>query len=323
MATAFWGSRLLYVAAKLRIADLLADGPRTAEELAARTRTHAPSLHRVLRTLASLGIFAHEGRAFALTPLGAALKTGSPGAARATIVTLASDWMWRTWEHILHSLQTGAPAFDQAFGEPIFDWLGKHPEEASLFSETMVGFHGQEPAAIAAAYDFSGAKTIVDVGGATGNLLAGILAAHRGPHGVLFDLPHVVADARNAIESAGLAARITVEAGSFFERVPAGGDLYLLSHVIHDWSEQQCLTILANCRRVLKPDGRVLVIEMVLPDDDSLHPGKMLDIMMLVGPGGRERTASEYEALLAKAGLRLVRVVPTQSAVSVVEATPL
>jgi hypothetical protein len=160
----------------------------------------------------------------------------------------------------------------------------------------------------------------VDVGGASGHLLTTILGRHPAPRGILFDLPHVVRDAPALIQSRGLTDRITIESGSFFERVPDGGDAYLLSHIIHDWSEEQCLTILNNCRRVMRPGGRVLMIEMVLPPGDAPHPGKMLDLMMLVGPGGQERTEQEYGALLDKAGFRLTRVVPTASPVSVVEA---
>jgi hypothetical protein len=184
----------------------------------------------------------------------------------------------------------------------------------------MIGFHGLEPAAVAEACDFRELHKVVDVGGSTGNLLTTILARQSGPAGVLYDLPHVVRDAPALIQSRGLTDRITIESGSFFERVPAGGDAYLLSHIIHDWSEEQCLTILGNCRRAMTSDGRVLIIEMVLTQGDAFHPGKMLDLMMLVGPGGQERTESEYRELLGKAGLKLTRVVPTASAVSVVEA---
>jgi hypothetical protein len=226
------------------------------------------------------------------------------------------------FENIMHSLETGRTGFEKAMGMPAFDYLARHPEEASLFSETMVGFHGAEPAAVAEAYDFSGAGTVVDVGGATGNLLGTILARHAGPRGVLFDLPHVVAGAPALLKTLGVESRVGIESGSFFERVPEGGDVYLLSHVIHDWSEEQCLTILGNCRKAMKPDGRLLIIEMVLPPGDEPHPGKILDIVMLVLPGGQERTAEEYAALLAKAGFRLERLIPTASAVSVVEAVP-
>jgi hypothetical protein len=189
-----------------------------------------------------------------------------------------------------------------------------------MFSETMVSFHGAEAAAVAAAYDFSELTTIVDVGGATGDLLTTILNNNPGTRGILFDLPHVVRDAPVLIQSRSLAERVKIEGGSFFDRVPSGGDAYLLSHVIHDWSEEQCLAILSNCRRAMNPGGRVLIIETVLPDDDTPHPGKIFDILMLVAPGGQERTEQEYSTLLGKAGLRLTRVVPTESPVSVVEA---
>jgi hypothetical protein len=179
-----------------------------------------------------------------------------------------------------------------------------------------------EPAAVAAAYEFSELKTIVDVGGATGNLLTTVLGRAPGARGILYDLPHVVRDAPALIQSRGLTNRITIEPGSFFERVPAGGDAYMLSHIIHDWSEAQCLTILGHCRRAMNSGSRLLLIEMVLPPGNTPHPGKVLDMMMLVGPGGQERTAEEYGVLLAKAGFRLTRVVPTESAVSVVEAVP-
>ena len=322
MGMAHWVSHIVYVAAKLGIADHLAKGPMNAELLAGVTATHAPSLYRLMRTLASLGVLTEDAdHRFALTPLGEALQTGAPGAARATILTLASDWWMRGFGHLLYSVQTGKPGFEKHLGMPIFDWLAKNPDEASMFSETMVGFHGAEPAAIAAAYDFSGLKTLVDIGGATGHLLTTLVAANPGSRGILVDLPHVVREAAPLIQSRGLTDRIAIQPGSFFDTVPAGGDAYLLSHIIHDWSEAQCLTILANCRRAMTGSSRLLLIEMVLPSGNTPHPGKMLDLMMLVGPGGRERTEPEYAALLSKAGFRLTRVVPTASAVSVVEAT--
>jgi len=321
MGTAHWMSHVLYVAAQLGLADHLAKGRTRVDDLAAATKTHSPSLGRLLRTLGHLGLVTEDGAGhFTLTPLGEALKTGAPGSARAAILTLASPWITSGWERLLESVQTGRPGLEQALGMPIFDWLAKHPEEASLFSETMVSFHSAEPAAVAAAYDFSGMTTIVDVGGATGNLLAAILDKFPGSRGILYDLPHVVRDAPKLIQGRGLADRVTIVSGSFFERVPEGGDAYLLSHIIHDWTEEQCLTILGHCRRVMTPTSRVLGIEMVLPPGNAPHPGKMLDMMMLVGPGGQERTEPEYRALLSKAGLRLTKVVPTDSAVSIVEA---
>ena len=205
---------------------------------------------------------------------------------------------------------------------PLFEYLRQHPAEASDFSEAMVGFHGDEPPAVARAYDFTRFKNVVDVGGATGNLLAAILSSHAGPRGVLFDRPHVVLEAPALLKARGVEDRVTIEAGDFFETVPSGGDGYLLSHVIHDWNEDQCLTILGHCRNAIKPGGRLLIIEMVLPGGDTPHPGKVLDMVMLVFPWGQERTETEYASLLGKAGFHLSRVVPTESAVSVMEAVP-
>ena len=304
MAHAHWVSHIVYVAAKLSLADQLANGPKSADEIAGETGTHAPSLYRLMRTLANLGILTEDAKhCFALTALGDALKTGAPGSARATILTVASEWWVRGFGQLLYSVETGKSGFEKALGMPIFDWLANHPEDASLFSETMIGIHGAEPAAVAAAYDFSDLTTIVDVGGATGHLLTTILSSYSDARGILFDLPHVVRDAPPLIQARGLADRVTIKGGSFFESVPDGGDAYLLSHIIHDWSEEQCLTILGNCRRAMNPGGRLLIIEMVLPAGDTPHPGKMLDMMMLVGPGGQERTEQEYGELLGKAGL--------------------
>ena len=287
------------------------------------TGTHAPSLHRFMRTLAGFGILVEgEAQRFALTPLGEALKTGAPGAARSALIAFGGPAFWRGWEEIIYSLETGKPGFEKVWGMPLFDYLGQHPEAASHFSGAMVGFHGSEPPTVAEAYDFSGIETVVDVGGATGNMLAAVLSRHAHLRGVLFDLPHVVGDAPALLKAHGVDARVTIEPGSFFERVPSGGDAYLLSHVIHDWSEEQCLTILGHCRAAMRPDSRLLIVETVLPEGNAPHQGKLQDLVMLVFPGGQERTEAEYAALLGKAGFRLRRVVPTTSVVSVVEAVP-
>lgn len=323
MVTANWVSRILFVAAKLELTDRIAGGARSAAELAPETGTHAPSLHRLMRALAGLGVLTERGgQKFALTPLGEALRKDAPGSAHATVLTLGGQLFWRAWEEVLYSVETGKTAFEKVHGMPAFDYLARHPDEASLFSQTMVGIHGGETPAVAAAYDFSAFRTIVDVGGATGNMLSAILARHAAPRGILFDLPHVVRDAPEFLKSRGVADRVTIESGSFFEGVPKGADAYVLSHVIHDWSEEQCLTILGHCRRAIAPNGRLLIVEMVIPPGDTPHPGKLLDITMLVMPGGQERTPEEYRALLAKAGFRLDRVVPTDSAVSIVDAVP-
>jgi hypothetical protein len=321
MATGHWVSRILYVAAEMSLADRLAEGPRTAEELAQSTAADAPSLYRVMRTLASLGLFTEgPGHRFSLTLLGEAFRTGT---VRATILTVAGDLITKSLEPLPYSVQTGKSGFEKVFGMPFFEYLANHPADASLFSETMVGFHGSEPAAVDAAYDFSQFETIIDVGGATGNLLAAILGRHPESRGILVDLPHVVRDAPAMIEARGLMHRITIQAGNFFESLPTAAGAYLLSHVIHDWSEAQCLTILGNCLRTMKPNSRLLIIETVLAPGDAPHPGKILDMIMLtLFTGAQERTEPEYRGLLDKAGFRLTRVVPTESSVSIVEAVP-
>jgi hypothetical protein len=321
MATAHWVSRILYVAAELNLADGLAEKPTTAEELAQSTATNAPSLYRLMRALASLGLFTEgPGHRFSLTLLGQEFRTGT---IRATVLTAAGDLITKSLEQLPYSVQTGKSGFEKAFGVPFFEYLANHPVEASLFSETMVGFHGSEPASVAAAYDFSQFETIIDVGGATGNLLATILDRYPQPRGILFDLPHVVRDAPALIEARELVHRITIEAGNFFESVPTAAGAYLLSHIIHDWSEAQCLTILGNCRRTMKANSRLLIIETVLAPGDTPQSGKILDIIMLaLFTGAQERSEPEYRGLLDKAGFRLARVVPTESAVSIVEAFP-
>jgi hypothetical protein len=313
--------RLVHLMATLKLADHLQAGPRTAEELAPLTATHAPTLHRILRSLAGVGLLTEDAEhRFALQPLGAVLKTGTPS--HATALIIGGALCTRSLDDFLFAAQTGKTAFERAFGTPLFEWLGANPEQASLFNLTMVGFHGAEPPAVAAAYDFSVFGTIADVGGSSGNLLGTILSRHSGPRGILYDLPHVVAEAPAVLERHGVADRVRVEGGSFFDGVPSGADAYLMSHIIHDWNADQCQTILGHCRRAIPSDGRLLLVEMVLPEGDAPHPGKLLDMLMLTVPGGEERTPSQYSALLDRAGFTMTRVVPTASPVSIVEAVP-
>jgi hypothetical protein len=316
-------ANVVYVAAKLGLADQLAGGPRSAAELAGPSDLHAPSLHRLLRTMASLGLLTEgEAQRFSLTKLGEALKTGAPGSARATLIMQGSIWVQSSFANFIHSVRSGRTGFQEAQGMPFFEYLAHHPDDASVFSEAMVGLHGAEPPAVAAAYDFSPFGTVVDVGGASGNMLAAILAQYPKPRGMLFDRPHVIGDATRLLQATGIMDRVTIEAGDFFQTVPTGGDAYILSHIMHDWNDEQCLTILGHCRKAMKPDARLLIVEMVLPPGDAPHPGKILDMVMLVLVGGLERTEAEYAHLLDKAGFRLNRVVATQSPVSVVEAVP-
>jgi SAM-dependent methyltransferase len=321
MATGCWVSRLVFAAADLSIADHLASGPKSAAEIARSTASNPRALHRFMRTLANLGMLRHDAdQTFALTPLGEALKSNAAGSARSTILAMAGPWMWKSWEQFQYSLETGQTAMQKVFGMPVFDYLAEHPELGTQFSEAMVGLHGAEPSAVVAAYDFSTVKLIVDVGGATGNMLAQILARYPGPRGVLFDRSQVVADAPAFLRATGVQNRIRIEHGDFFAGVPGGGDVYILSHIIHDWNEDQSLTILDNCRKALKPGARLLIVEFVLPEGDEPHFGKLLDMVMLAITGGEERTVTEYGTLLAQAGLKMNRIIPTSSNVSIVEA---
>jgi hypothetical protein len=317
-------SRAIFAVAELGIADHLKEGARSSEEIAKATGTHAPSLYRLLRFLAGLGFFVEDAdKRFSLTPLGAALQSDDPGYARSTVRMLAGSAAWGAWGEFLHSVRTGETAMEKAFGQPIFEYLSTEPEQASYFNEAMIGFHGAEPSAVAAAYDFSRIRRIVDVGGGTGNLLTTILSANPELKGMLYDLPHVAAEARSQIEMKNLSERCEIVAGSFFESVPTGGDAYILSHIIHDWDKKKCLQILENCRRAVPNNGKLLLIEMVVPAGNDFHPAKLLDLMMLAWTGGMERTEQEYASLFNNAGFNLTKIVPTESPVSVIEAKPI
>jgi hypothetical protein len=317
-------TRAMYAFAELGIADLLKDAPRSAADIAPLAGADAAPLYRLMRTMAGLGFLVEDAdHRFALTPLGATLQSDAPGHARSMVRLLAGPLGWRVLGEFLHSVKTGEAGAERALGMQVFDYLATSPQEATWFNEMMIAFHGSEPPAVAAAYDFSGIGTLVDVGGGTGNLLTTILQANPRMRGMLHDLPHVAAQARELIASRGLNDRCTVSEGSFFDALPEGGDAYMLSHIIHDWDEASCIKILTNCRRAMKSSGRLLVVEMVIPPGNDFHPGKLSDMIMLsFTPGGCERTAKEYETLFAKAGFQLTRVVPTASPVSVVEATP-
>jgi SAM-dependent methyltransferase len=323
MATAYWVSRAVYAVAHLGIADLLKDGPRDAVDLAAATGTHASALHRVLRALASVGLFRtdEQGR-FALTPLGASLQSDAPGAARSTVMYLAGALWWASWGETLHALRTGETGVQKALGLSVYEYLEQHPAEAMHFNAAMIGFHGDEPAAIVEAYDFSELGTVIDVGGGSGNLLGTILTANPSLRGLLFERPQVVPDAERNLEAAGVSNRCEVVGGDFLEAVPDGGDVYIVSHCIHNWDESSCMRILANCRRAIQPGGRLLIVEAVVHPGDEPDPAKILDLAMLLIPGGQERSEEEYRNLLEKAGFRLTRVVPTRTSASIIEAIP-
>jgi O-methyltransferase/methyltransferase family protein len=322
MMTGYWVSQALHVAAKLGIADLLADGPVDCKDLAAATDTHAPSLQRVLRALASVGVFTEvTPGSFALTPLAELLRTETPGSMRALAIMYAEE-QYRAWGELLHSVRTGKMAFNHQFGVGYFEYLAQHPEADRVFNEAMTGWTHQLVGAVVDTYDFSPFKTIVDVGGGYGALLAAILQRNPDTQGVLFEQPHVVARAEEQLVAAGVADRCTCVGGDFFVAVPAGGDAYVLSQILHDWDDERCVAILERCRQAMPDHGKLLVVELVLPEGDEPSFGKWLDLHMLVLLGSRERTATEYDALFRAAGFELTRVVPTPPGPGVVEAVP-
>jgi hypothetical protein len=324
MASAIWTARAVYAAARLGLADIFSNGPLAAETVARNTGTDSRSMYRLLRALASRGLFTEvEPRRFALTSLGAALESGAPGRARAMVLTIGGDWQWKAWDHFFEALKTGEPGLRKAFGVGLFEYLAAHPDDSARYDEAMMGFYGAVGPAVVAAYDFSAFTAVADLGGGTGTLLATILRANEQLRGTVFELSYAAPRARATIEKLGLAARCDVVEGDFFKAVPSGYDVYILSHVLHDWSDEQALAILRNCRAAVGKDGRLLIVEAVLPPGDTPHPGKLIDLLMLTVTGGLERTADEYGHLLEAAGFKLTRVVPTAIPQSVVEAVPI
>ncbi len=317
-----WGyqrSQALYVAAKLGIADVLKDGPKSCEALAQATGTHVRSLYRVLRYLASIGVFTEGQHAeFGLTPLAACLQTGVPGSRRAMAI-MHGEEHYRAWGEILYSVTTGEPAFNHLFGQGVFAYLAAHPEASAVLNEGMTERATEMAHAVVQVYDFSSYGTIVDVGGGYGTFLTALLQVNPQARGMLFDQPHVVAGATKHIEASGLGGRCHTVAGDFFTAVPTGGDAYVLTRVLHDWDEAHSLAILKSCYRAMADQGTLLVIEHVIPPGNAPSRSKLADLNMLVFAGGCERTEAEYHALFAAAGFTLRRIIPTQSLFSVIE----
>lgn len=323
LAQGAWVTQALHVAVELGIADTLAGGALTADDVARRVGANPDATFRLMRALASQGIFKlrRDGR-FALTAAGNTLRTDADGSMAPMLAMLGSPPHWEHWGELLHCVQTGQTAVEKLRGTQLFEYLDAHPEYARVFNDAMTAVSAMAITAAVPAYDFTPRRLVVDVGGGHGALLAAVLAAAPGARGVLYDLPSVVADAGPAFETAGVSSRATSEGGSFFERVPEGADTYLLKAIIHDWDDERALTILRNIRTAIAEDGVVLLFEMVLPQGAPPHPGLLLDLEMLVNSGGRERTAGEYATLLSRAGFRQTRVIPTAGPLSLVEARP-
>jgi hypothetical protein len=315
-------SQALYAAAALGVADQLVAGPAPVKALAERAGAHAPSLHRLLRTLASVGVFTEpQPGVFALTPLGQTLTSSQPGSMR----DLAIMWMethYAPFAELIHAVRTGRPAAEHLYGEPFFAWLSHHPEQASRFTGAMANLTsgGFKTAAIAS-LPLDGTRTIVDIGGADGTVLATILAGHPHMRGVLFDLPHVITDAPRTLASHGVDDRVDCVGGDFFESVPAGADAYLVSVVLHNWPDQHAQRILANIAAAGGSGARLLMIEFVVPPGDTPHLSKMSDLNMLAMLDGKERTETEWRGLLTAADFTGIEIHQTGAPLSVIQAT--
>jgi predicted O-methyltransferase YrrM len=318
MITGYRTTQMISVVAKLGIADLLKDGPKGVEELAHVTNTHSPSLYRLLRAVASLGIFAEDDqRRFALTALAEPLRSDVRGSLRAIAIFAGEVWRWQAWGHLLQSVETGKTASHHAYGMEWFDYLAQHPDAGAVFDAAMAT--SERHHAVVAAYDFSKVTTLVDVGGGKGILLATILQANPKLHGVLCDTPQVTARARELLKEAGVADRCEIVEGDFFEGLPTGGNAYLLSLILHDWEDEQAIKLLERCHRAMNVQGKLLLVEQVVPSGNDPFLSKLLDVTMMVETGGRERTETEFRSLLASAGFELTKIFPTRAPECVLE----
>ena len=305
-------SQVIYVAAELKLADLLEAGPKTSQELADFTGTNPEALYRVMRVLASVNIFEEVApQRFALTHLGRLLRTGVPDSLRSTALFNGSPRIWQTWHELLYSVRTGESATRHVFGQTPWEYYAQHPQEAQVFYAFSSESSNMLAPVLTNSYDFSGAKSVADVGGGFGYLLANVLKANPHLQGVLFDLPHVTGGARRALEAAGIAGRCEIIAGDIFAPWPFKADIFLISRIIHDWLDEESIAILKNCRKAMEPDGKVVVIERIIPEDKAQAlPILLSDLHMMISAGGQERTLAEYRALFQAAGLKLTRTIP-------------
>ncbi|MFE9258746.1 methyltransferase [Streptomyces sp. NPDC006879] len=318
-------TQAIYVAAELRIADALVDGPLSAQEIAQRVDAHPESVYRLLRLLASQSIFSEgkDGR-FRQTPMSKALVADSPGSMRDIALLMGHPIHWEDWAHLVDSVRTGEASLPKLRGMGAFEFIDSNPEYGSVFTSGMGNMSDTETLPIVAGYDFSGYRQIVDVCGGRGALLAEVLKHSPNARGVLFDARAEENGAKDVLAEAGVSDRTSIEVGGLFDPVPEGGDAYILKHVVHDWPEDQALQILKNVRKAIPAHGRILLVEFVVPSEgNGRHPAKLVDLWLMLLVGGKERTSEQYSSLLASAGFQLERVVQTAAPVSVIEARPI
>jgi hypothetical protein len=317
-----WISQALGTVVEIGIADQLAKGARQCRDLAREAGLSEDGLYRLLRALASVGVFAEGAkRRFKLTSMGQLLRSDHPESLAGYARFTAHDITWRPWGKLSYSVRTGMPAFDHVFHTPIFEHFSRNPEVAAVFDDAMTSISAMEAQATSDAYDFKGIGTLMDVAGGHGVLLATILRRHKNMHGILFDLPHVAAGASATFTRAGITSRVRIESGDFFKELPSGADAIMMKHILHDWDDDSATRILQTCHRALGKRGKVLIVDPVVPSGNTPHYGKLLDLEMLVlTPRGRERTKAEFAKLLEGAGFRLSRAIATESPLSIVEA---
>jgi len=315
-------SRAVCTLGELGVADHIEQGaPQPVQRLAERTGSHERSLYRMLRFAASYGVFREtDDHRFDHTPLSAALRSDAVGSFRPAAQMCHS--MFAGWDGLHHAVQTGEPSFQKVYGQPLFEYVGSHPELAPIFDAGMTAFHGHETEAMLDAYDFSDVRVLADIGGGNGSLLGAVLQRYPHLRGILFDLSHVTERARANLQKLGIESRCSIMVGNFFESVPQGADAYLMRHIIHDWTDEQAVQILKQCRKAVAPQGKVLLVEFTVAAANHASLGKDADMLMLAFPGGMERTEQEYRTLFDRSGFALSKVTPTRSAVSVFEARP-
>jgi SAM-dependent methyltransferase len=313
--------RLIHAVTVLDIPDFIAEGEQSVDVLADKTNVNANILYRVMRTLSGIGIFRETGhRQFALTPQAELLRSGVPGSLRNFVFYLGADWHYKTWNQFPETLRTGETSFDLAFGEPFFDHLQTNAERAANYNDVMTDHSTMNSSQVAQSYDFSQFNTLMDVGGGHGFLLAEILKATPALKGIVFDMPGVSLESGNQFEKSGLSDRASIIEGSFFETLPRDADGIIMKSIIHDWNDEKSRRILENCRDAVGPNGKVLLVEFVLPEANMPGFANLLDLEMLAISGGQERSEREFRDLFDSAGLRLSRVYPTRSGQSILEA---
>lgn len=312
-----WISKPIYVAAELGIADMLVEGPKSIQDLAIESKTHSASLYRMMRALASVGIFSEtKDQNFELTPMAECLKRG---AMRSIVLMFNSNWSDKAWGYFMDSVKTGNTTFQKAYGMPLSDWLEKNPQAAEVFNEANATKAASSHRAIVDEYDFSGIDALTDVGGGLGTLMVEILSANPLMKGIVADTYSVIQETNKIIKARGFENRCRAVECDFFQKIPSGSDVYLMSNILHDWSDEQCRIILANCKYAMRKESKLLVVEMIVPPGNEPCVAKLLDLEMFVMTGGRERTEAEFKDLFESSGFKLSRIIPTKENVCIIE----